>query len=227
MKLVPILSIYKIIFARLKLQGPQKCCANFRHAVCCWLSLRGQHLTFSKGPGHAGGSPPLPVPPADALKKPPAKARKAKAAVKPSTRVRRSSKINMPATAAVAEWSTFYDDDGTPYYVNGRTGESQWEKPSCLDDAAAVAAVPETRWYRNVAEDSGQEYFVNETSGESVWVLPEGGIVIPAAVSSTCTSSADDGENLPDGWERVVADDGDVYFYSQNTGESSWTLPEQ
>ena len=27
-------------------------------------------------------------------------------------------------------WEEFYDDDGTPYYVNDVTGRTSWNKPS-------------------------------------------------------------------------------------------------
>ena len=27
-------------------------------------------------------------------------------------------------------WEEFYDDDGTAYYVNSKSGETSWDKPS-------------------------------------------------------------------------------------------------
>ena len=54
---------------------------------------------------------------------------------------------------------------------------------------------------------------------------PPAAIGPPPSVPSTRASAAEETGELEDGWRRVEDDDGDVYFYHEESGESRWEAP--
>ena len=85
---------------------------------------------------------------------------------------------------AAAQWESRSTEDGREYFVNARTGVSQWERPAkpAAADAPVAMVVAEggtsvqsriAEWERRWTED-GTEYFVNLRSGVSQWERPDG-----------------------------------------------------
>lgn len=62
-------------------------------------------------------------------------------------------------------------------------------------------------WSTHTQPTTGALYYHNATSGKTLWTHPKHHI------------------GLADGWEPVVADDGDVYFHNAGTGETVWEKP--
>lgn len=89
----------------------------------------------------------------------------------------RPSKSSRQQTEAQA-WVEGMTDDGHTYYYNTETGDSQWEKPDCLQGDFPDSAQPEqtesslsSAWMEGVSAD-GLIYYYNTETGESSWEKP-------------------------------------------------------
>ena len=75
------------------------------------------------------------------------------------------------ATSSVpAGWEELYTDDGTVYYYNSSTGETQWEMPS--GGGGGGGGVP--AGWEELYTDDGTVYYYNSSTGETQWEAPSG-----------------------------------------------------
>lgn len=98
----------------------------------------------------------------------------------------RDAKAAPQAKAAKkSPWEEVQDDDGSVYYYNHETGQSQWEKPPGFGGAAAQSpatpapqpepqAQPEAACPWQKVVDGEDIYYYNESTGESQWEEPPG-----------------------------------------------------
>jgi hypothetical protein len=104
--------------------------------------------------------------------------------------------------------------------------------------APAVTDLPEG-WAEAADPDSGEVYYFNDATGETRWEIPG----FPHAVDNVGTESeeapalgdddpteaepteAEDDFTLPDGWTKTETGEGEVYFYNEDTQETSWDVP--
>ena len=128
---------------------------------------------------------------------------------------------------------------GEVYYVNDATGESTFERPPSADATADSSIggggqeeeeqqeepLPEG-WESARSESTGEVYYVNTASGESTYDDPRQG-------SSDYTyyengvhygDDAEDGP-LPLGWNVATSDAGMVYYWHDETGETTYDRP--
>eukprot|EP00977_Amphora_coffeiformis_P009845 scaffold2257_cov169-Amphora_coffeaeformis.AAC.23 len=119
---------------------------------------------------------------------------------------------------------------------------------ACTDIASGEVGAEEDdyrvaeEWTEVTDSTTGDVFYFNERSGETRWDRPNYSTnpdeqVMPRASESDNTGIADsadvpEGEagvvhsDLPDGWEEVVdPDGGDVYYFNETTGETSWEPP--
>lgn len=145
--------------------------------------------------------------------------------------------------------------DGETYYHNEATDETAWELPPggvvkkpeepsepapATEQPPASDTAPTSLW-TIIQTGDGETYYHNEESGDTAWELPPGGKVkepdagsIPSqAVSGQLSPSLQQNpgqklqmpqERAPS-WTAVQTAEGQVYYYNQNTGETSWELP--
>ena len=100
---------------------------------------------------------------------------------------------------AVENWEKVVDDTGDNYYYNRATGESRWSLPRhMLLAMSAIHAI--NGWGTSPAAAGG--------------AAADAGIVVDA----TDSSAADD-------WELVEEEDGTVYYYSPQTGATTYRDP--
>ncbi|CAK92043.1 unnamed protein product (macronuclear) [Paramecium tetraurelia] len=66
-------------------------------------------------------------------------------------------------------WSKHSSANGQTYYYNVKTGQSQWDKPECLQDEESEV---EEEWQQYLTED-GKPYWYNRITRESKWQKPE------------------------------------------------------
>ena len=109
-----------------------------------------------------------------------------------------SGGMGMAAVSAAAvprpqsEWTEHKAPSGIPYFYNGRTGESTYQRPPALQSGAPQAAPPPAkRWNVYTDESSGRRYYSDGTT--VTWVRPPelgpetaeaGGGAAPAAAAS-------------------------------------------
>ena len=165
----------------------------------------------------------------------------------------RRSSADGAIAAAIAQWESRWTEDGREYFVNARTGVSQWERPAEPAAEAPVAMVVAeggtsvqsriAEWERRWTED-GTEYFVNLRTSVSQWERPDGwsedvervAVEEPhddddAAAAATTTAEeivatveAHDLTHLSQ-WVQEVTDDGTPYYVSTLSGVSQWERP--
>ena len=80
------------------------------------------------------------------------------------------------------DWDAHETDEGDTFYVQRRSGLTQWEKPSSLSSSNTSSSPHHhTRtstqlpadWDKHKS-DQGQRYYVNNRTSESSWTAPEG-----------------------------------------------------
>jgi hypothetical protein len=135
----------------------------------------------------------------------------AKAAAKEAWKAKMAAKKSTDAVVAnqgdshtlPAGWETLYTDDGTPYFFNGTSGETQWEAPS-----GDSTSLPEG--WSELKTDDGTPYYMNAATGVTQWEAPSG-----------------DSTSLPEGWSELKTDDGTPYYMNAATGVTQWEAPEE
>lgn len=78
-----------------------------------------------------------------------------------------------------------------------------------------------------IVDEDGDQYYFNASTGESSWERPTAD---PSAAEAAAVDDGGgitdathvDGRPLAPGWQRVVDDDGDVFYFNEETGESEW-----
>merc|ERR1740121_3257863 len=70
--------------------------------------------------------------------------------------------------------------------------------------------------WREVVEQNGQTYFYNDVTGQSQWEAP---LVQQGQYGSTQQGQGGyTPVNLPPGWRQLFDENGQFYFYNDNTG---------
>jgi hypothetical protein len=102
------------------------------------------------------------------------------------------------------KWDEYLNEDGESYWVNSKTGESTWDKPTCEHDwrkSRFVQSTPRNGWMEFTSDD-GEKYWHNAQTGETSWE-PQGGPITnysnPMAMGEGPPIPA---SGLPDGWTR-------------------------
>jgi hypothetical protein len=141
-----------------------------------------------------------------------------------------------------AGWSMFVDESsGYPCYINDESGLTQWERPvsgtlemSSMENplrkssgkqhhSRASTQMPDG-WNKH-RDEEGNRYYEESGTGLTSWDAPEGavgGSVDGGLLESTHERSE---TVLPSGWGKDVAEDGDKYYFNENTGETTWDAP--
>eukprot|EP00520_Triparma_pacifica_P008489 CAMPEP_0118646036 /NCGR_PEP_ID=MMETSP0785-20121206/7827_1 /TAXON_ID=91992 /ORGANISM="Bolidomonas pacifica, Strain CCMP 1866" /LENGTH=2907 /DNA_ID=CAMNT_0006537973 /DNA_START=24 /DNA_END=8743 /DNA_ORIENTATION=+ len=111
------------------------------------------------------------------------------------------------------EWTEMSTDDGTPFYVNNTTGQTQWSIPKSLEDEKKKNN-PHYPW-KEVLSPEGATYYWNELTSETLWDMPQGW---------------EDGEPVKGRifgrWTECVGVDG-AYFWDEKTGEVCWEIEQE
>jgi len=127
-----------------------------------------------------------------------------------------SSVMKVKAKGAVVqdEWQEHTDPaSGYKFYVNPRTGETSWTKPSAsTPDAAATSSPRAVEWTEHVDPASGKTFYYHAGSGQTSWTKPEPS---PAGYSAPAN----------DWTEHIDPASGNKFYYNAKTQETSWTLP--
>ncbi len=100
-----------------------------------------------------------------------------------------------------AGWEVLYTDDGTAYYYNNSSGETQWEMPT-----GESSSLPPG--WQELHTDDGTAYYMNTATGVTQWEMPTG-----------------ESSSLPDGWTTLYTDDGTAYYFNEASGETQWEPP--
>eukprot|EP00937_MAST-01D_sp_MAST-1D-sp2_P007565 g7565.t1 len=117
----------------------------------------------------------------------------------------------MPEAGATvgAEWEVLQADDGSSYYYNASTGESQWEPPAGFGagaDAEGVVAIGAAGAWLALQDRNGTPYYYNVETRVTTWELPpdlegaEG--VITAWEAPTEDPEVDLQRRMKEKWER-------------------------
>jgi len=104
-------------------------------------------------------------------------------------------------TSSATCWFLYIQDSSTSYY-NCLTGESLSTRPDAQEGSGI-----------EIVDIHGNPAGVNDTDNGDV-------AIAPAAASTTAAE-----DELPEGWTLQTADDGAVFYYNSNTGETSWDRP--
>ena len=159
---------------------------------------------------------------------------------------------NTPSTSAIdfsnpANFETKKEDDAVPdgwekhisknsdpgksYFVNKKTGETTWEKPTTNASSSSASESEKSSdslpdgWTAHVSENTrpGETYYYNEKTDETVWEKPT-----TNASSSSSSESEKSSDSLPDGWTAHVSENtkpGETYYYNEKTDETVWEKP--
>jgi outer membrane protein assembly factor BamB len=79
-------------------------------------------------------------------------------------------------------------------------------------------------------DDDGDKYYYHEETGETSWEHPAlmagaQAAAQPAPAAAAKVDVAGAAEVLPRGWAIAYDDDGDKYYYNEDSGVTSWVRP--
>jgi WW domain len=126
-----------------------------------------------------------------------------------------------------AGWEEYFDlGQQKYYYVNTKTGISQWEKPMgsqqqpTATTSSATTDLP-VGWQQYFDADQQAYYYVDTTTGKSQWEMPKGQPQQPQL------ELAQGGGVLPAGWQEYF-DPGQQrnYYVNSASGASQWERPQ-
>ncbi|KAL7431539.1 hypothetical protein ACHAXM_002719 [Skeletonema potamos] len=130
-----------------------------------------------------------------------------------------------------AGWMEAQDPSGRVFYFNSNTGQSSWERPESDVPVNAtenlVPALADSAANGNEDEQSEASGFIDEM-GETE---DDAQVRIENLVLAEDSSLEDEGDNLsfeslPPGWiETKDSASGQIYYYNEETKESSWSRP--
>jgi len=110
-----------------------------------------------------------------------------------------------PAAAALPEgWTQEQDTDGSIFYWNNVTNETQWERPE--------AALPDG--WGALKDDDGSTYYHHKDTGKTQWDRP---------TSDTPITVEGD---LPPGWSAAYDNEQGATYYYNEEGDTTWERPQ-
>jgi hypothetical protein len=114
------------------------------------------------------------------------------------------------------------DGNGEAEWLASSSGETALELPPGATLMGAEPSAPGAR--RGYSRHSGEPGAAAPAEVDAAATDAEGEGAVTAGTEGGARGP---GEALPvvDAWRRVVAEDGDAFFFNQGTGESAWALP--
>lgn len=136
-------------------------------------------------------------------------------------------------------WDAVHDpNSGREYYYNSQTGDTVWDKPVipqeeltefntghsnalAADDLVEVEEPSE----EIVAIESNAEVPVADTIVDSDSPSKQADVDVDVVADETIAEDEVERNVLPNGWQELTDDSGNLYYYNAGTGETSWTRP--
>jgi len=151
--------------------------------------------------------------------------------------MQRKEKEDLQNAQKNEEWQQLETEDGTKYWFNSVTQQSQWDDPHAM--SSNDLAEPE-EWEELLTED-GQQYWYNHKTQDTTWDNPfeehhsEGrkrGLAKAPAAKPELKKKLDQlNKSLPpppatkSTWEIAYSDEGQMYWYNLETNETTWDNP--
>lgn len=102
------------------------------------------------------------------------------------------------------------------------------DDPYTAEQGAHAQAAPNKSPWHAVDDGEGNTYYFNEETHESRWDPPpdfaDGAVTAVGAAAATVRYSST-GVPLGEEWHLVHDDDGNVYYFNEETGETQWDTP--
>ncbi|GMH62845.1 hypothetical protein TrST_g12887 [Triparma strigata] len=139
--------------------------------------------------------------------------------------------------SAETVWHEYTTDDGTPYYINSETQESQWDPPSDgllspardidEDRSESPAALTNNYMDDTVVSDNAivADSFVDDTL-DNISALQVDQLQIDQVDPSSGPSSPQSQALEELGWVKYSTESGDPYYYNLAEQQTQWTIPE-
>jgi len=128
----------------------------------------------------------------------------------------------------MSSWEEVHDENGSLYYYNSLSGETSWNKPSDFPnrlEASSSSSQPLPQNWKEITDENGSIYYYNEVTFETSWSFPVHlASEIPSSPPHRSSSSS---SALPNGWQEVTDESGNIYYYNANTNETAWDRPSE